>query len=112
MKYRTRAYCEPVRQLDIRFLQRKGLLHEERSIVISWHSGGSMRLGLNPNRAKLEYKIDGKRVEQSINIADTANGYGRRGWWGCPACGRRCAKLYLLGRFVCRQCADLHYESQ
>ena len=112
MKYRSRRYCEPVRQLDIRFLQRRGLLDRERSIVLSWQVGGTMRVGLTPLRAKLVYQVDGRLVEQVINVADGRARYGRRGWWGCPGCGRRCAKLYLYGRFLCRGCAGLHYESQ
>jgi hypothetical protein len=40
---------------------------------------------------------------------------GRRPWWCCPACGRRCGVLYLppgAGRFACRRCYDLAYASQ
>lgn len=36
---------------------------------------------------------------------------GRRYWWLCPACGRRCAHLYGGKIFACRQCYDLTYES-
>lgn len=101
-----------MRQLDIRVFQRKGLLHAERSVVVRWQVGGSIRVELRPHRAKLVYRLGGRLVEQLINIADTANCYGRRGWWGCPGCGRPCAKLYLHDRFLCRRCAGLHYESQ
>ncbi len=40
---------------------------------------------------------------------------GRRPWWQCPVCGRRCGVLYLppgAGRFACRQCYRLAYASQ
>jgi hypothetical protein len=112
VKCTSRKYCEPVRQLDIRVFQRKRLLDAAVSIVIRWQLGGSIRVELRPHRAKLVYQLGGGLVEQLINIADTANGYGRRGWWGCPGCGRLCAKLYLHDRFLCRRCAGLHYESQ
>jgi hypothetical protein len=112
VKRQPRKYCEPVRQLDIRVFQRKRLLDAGGSIVVRWQIGGSMRVALSPHRARVVYQLDGRFVEQSINIADTANGYGRRGWWGCPGCGRLCAKLYLHDRFLCRRCAGLHYESQ
>jgi hypothetical protein len=37
---------------------------------------------------------------------------GVRDWFGCPACGRRCAILYALGgRFRCRGCHHLTYRS-
>jgi hypothetical protein len=112
VKRQPRKYCEPVRQLDIRVFQRKGLLDAGGSIVVRWQIGGSMRVELSPHRARVVYQLDGRLVEQLVNIGDTANGYGRRGWWGCPGCGRLCAKLYLHDRFLCRRCAGLHYESQ
>jgi hypothetical protein len=37
---------------------------------------------------------------------------GRRPWLVCPACGRRCAKLYELDRLACRLCSGLHHRSQ
>ncbi len=38
---------------------------------------------------------------------------GKRPWFLCPSCGRRCAVLYSLGsRIICRKCGRLSYESQ
>lgn len=37
---------------------------------------------------------------------------GSRPWFACPGCGRRCGKLYMTGKFVCRLCARLNYPSQ
>ena len=38
---------------------------------------------------------------------------GRRPWFLCPDCGRRAAKLYLVGgTYACRQCHGLVYRSQ
>lgn len=38
---------------------------------------------------------------------------GRRAWWRCPECGRRCTVLYKEtdGRVGCRQCFRLAYPS-
>jgi hypothetical protein len=36
---------------------------------------------------------------------------GRRYWWLCPQCGRRCATLYGGPRFLCRVCHNLTYET-
>ena len=39
---------------------------------------------------------------------------GRRYWFSCPDCGRRCGKLYLPfdgHKFACRDCHDLTYAS-
>ena len=38
---------------------------------------------------------------------------GRRAWFRCPRCKRRCALLYWRGEtLVCRLCHDLAYASQ
>ncbi len=38
---------------------------------------------------------------------------GKRPWFLCPSCGRRCGVLYSLGsRIICRKCGGLTYESQ
>ena len=38
---------------------------------------------------------------------------GRRPWFRCPACGRRCLRLYRrLESLACRTCHDLAYASQ
>jgi len=36
---------------------------------------------------------------------------GRRYWWLCPSCGRRCAAIYGGPRFLCRVCHNLTYET-
>ncbi len=41
------------------------------------------------------------------------SGGGKRPWFLCPTCGRRCAVIYSLGsRIICRKCGRLSYESQ
>ncbi len=38
---------------------------------------------------------------------------GKRPWFLCPSCGRRCGVLYGIGpRIICRVCGGLTYESQ
>ena len=38
---------------------------------------------------------------------------GKRPWFLCPSCGRRCGVLYSIGsRIICRKCGGLSYESQ
>ncbi len=38
---------------------------------------------------------------------------GKRPWFLCPSCGRRCGVLYAIGsRIICRKCGGLSYESQ
>ena len=38
---------------------------------------------------------------------------GKRPWFLCPECGRRCGILYAIrARLCCRKCGGLSYESQ
>ncbi len=37
---------------------------------------------------------------------------GRRMWFECPVCGRRCGKLYFSTRTACRRCLRLVYPCQ
>jgi hypothetical protein len=49
-----------------------------------------------------------------LTHSETPTG-GSRAWWECPACGRRCALLYLphgRERLGCRRCCRLLYASQ
>lgn len=49
----------------------------------------------------------------ALELTATQAGYGLRYWYACPRCARRCSKLYIGRQDVaCRQCWDLHYESQ
>jgi len=69
--------------------------------------------------AGLRYEIwMGQSVEKQdyiIRLRATRPNYGGRRWWfECPACGRRCFKMYLppgARIFACRGCYDLTYRS-
>ena len=37
---------------------------------------------------------------------------GRRRWFACPRCGKACRVLFGGGRFLCRSCHGLQYQSQ
>lgn len=38
---------------------------------------------------------------------------GKRPWFLCPSCDRRCGVLYSIrSRIICRKCGGLSYESQ
>lgn len=55
--------------------------------------------------------ISGKSCD--LQLTTTQAGYGLRYWYSCPRCARRCSKLYIGRQDVtCRQCLNLHYESQ
>ena len=72
--------------------------HEVRSInVRDWISG---------------YRLSGVDGEPCFDFTHLPSG-GQRTWFLCPACGRRCGVLYAIrGRYACRKCGRLKYESQ
>jgi len=57
----------------------------------------------------------GEHQDQQIPVTYTQATFGRRRWWLCPTCARRCAILCLPPaeqRWACRRCHDLAYECQ
>jgi hypothetical protein len=68
------------------------------------------RLAFPPYRAAFRFEHANLQQERDIVLTDT--GVGRRGWWSCPTCYRRCAVLFLQDRLACRQCSGLHYATQ
>lgn len=58
-------------------------------------------------------QVDGRRGSTSIALTTTRPHFGgKRRWFVCPNCGRRCSKVYLRSSFVCRTCAKAVYPSQ
>jgi hypothetical protein len=55
----------------------------------------------------------GEGVVERIQFGYTCTNFGgRRAWFLCPGCGRRCGKLYAAQLFRCRLCLRLVYRSQ
>ena len=56
--------------------------------------------------------VDAVSGEPEIEWTHLPSG-GKRPWFLCPSCGRRCGVLYLIrSRFLCRKCGGLSYECQ
>ena len=110
--------------LDIRFLQRKGLLAAGSSTDLSL-SGGNRTVSLvkvtsEYSRVILRYS---HRLENGnlkfenypVSIEWTPCNYGgMRAWFRCPTlgCNRRVAILYGGEHFACRHCYQLAYPCQ
>jgi len=58
----------------------------------------------------------GQKRPREVAVTWTPCRYGgMRCWFRCPACDRRCTRLFLplfLTRYACRQCHNLRYRSQ
>lgn len=124
MRSGGRTTTSTYRQLDIRYLQRKGFLRPGTFAPLSWSCNGEpyglIRITAAPDRITLSYshRRNGeqwKREEYAVPLEwQPCNYGGRRAWFRCPAlgCGRRVAILYGGEIFACRHCHNLAYDSQ
>src|SRR5687767_7367378 len=126
-----RATVDQSRSISAGELPRLGLITPGRpqSSTIEWSGEGLWPLGSRGTltvcardtrraTARLTYRAGGAAhpLDEEITLHSTAQPLGGRRWWfQCPACGRRCGKLHLPPaalRFRCRLCHGLAYQSQ
>ncbi len=113
-----------MRPLDIRKLQRDGLLTPGRAFGWHWTVNGkevaSIQMRAEVDRVILNYRSrsnggEWQAMEYPARLEWTGcNLGGRRAWFLCPAqgCGRRVAILFGGSNFACRHCHKLAYECQ
>lgn len=113
-----------MRALDIRKLQRDGLLTAGRAFGWHWTRNGeevaSIQMRTEVDRVILNYRsrsngADWQPMEYPVYLEWTGcNLGGRRAWFLCPArgCGRRVAILFGGSIFACRHCHKLAYKCQ
>jgi hypothetical protein len=114
-------------QIDVRKLQRAGVLTASGSFGWHWSRNGESGgiypgAGRKSDRLTLIYSHkssggDWQAMDYPVRLEWTACTLGgRRVWFLCPAngCGRRVALLYLggAGIFACRHCYRLAYACQ
>lgn len=121
--YHGKATTEDALPLDIRRLERAGVLTPSRVCTWQWTVNDRVRatIGMRAEAGNLtlsyNYTAHGRAAEaisQTIWMESTACALGgHRRWFACPACGGRVAVLYGAGRlFACRRCKSLAYASQ
>lgn len=120
--------------LSIDDLARAGMIRtgEAASCVVEWTGANRTRDGtqsvqvrVDPTRSgrlnlALQYCVtragDARDMVLPVKLTTSPTCYqGRRHWFVCPACYRRCGKLHLPpGQevFACRRCFSLWYRSQ
>ncbi len=118
---------DDMRPLDVRKINRAGLLTPGRYFNWQWTCNGEVTatigLRVEADRVFLQYQNQNHRynggewepMNYGVRLDWTACGFGgRRVWWLCPAlgCGRRVAVLYGGRVFACRQCNRLAYRCQ
>lgn len=114
--------CEDYLSIDIGWLKRQGSLTPDKSGKITWSRGGQTTSsigyrtevgGLRLIYRTLRAEDDWQDVNELISFAWTdANFNGRRQWFACPSCNRRCRIIYGGAYYRCRNCYRLKYESQ
>lgn len=121
-----KSTTEDYRALDVRHLQRDGMLLAGLSFSVDWTSNGnkvaSIQVRAEADRMTLDYRHqrnggEWKPMNYPVRIEWTPCNYGgSRAWFRCPAdgCTRRIGKLFLSssGIFACRHCCQLAYASQ
>lgn len=119
-----KATTSDMRRLDVRRLQRDGLLQPGRAFGWQWTGNGeevaSIQIRTEVDRVMLSYcsRNNGgewQPMEYPVTLEWTpCHLGGRRAWFRCPAtgCGRRVAILYGGTIFACRHCYRLVYASQ
>ena len=115
---------EDSRPLDIRRLQRAGVLKPGRWFGWKWTINGKtvadIQVRVEAQRVVLVYRYrrrgdaNWQDVEQAVYLDHTVCTYGgTRPWWLCPSCGRRVAIVYGPANFyACRHCCQLAYSCQ
>ncbi|MCC2866308.1 MAG: hypothetical protein LK562_00705 [Candidatus Accumulibacter phosphatis] len=113
-----------MRTLDIRRLQRDGLLTPGLAFGWQWTRHGvevaSIQMRTEVDRVILNYRSRGhggewQPMEYPVHLEWTpCHLGGRRAWFLCPArgCGRRVAILFGGTIFACRHCHKLAYPCQ
>ena len=114
--------CEHVFGIDLASLKRQGYLFTGSVGKIKWRRHerivGSIDYRVEDEGLRLIYRTrlpgnDWRDVVELIPFVETPTQFGgRRQWFSCPGCQKRCRILYGGSLFRCRTCHGLKYESQ
>jgi len=118
----SKAATEDYRTLDVRTLQRTGVLTPGWRGGWQWSRNGetSASIGLETEsrdsvRLRYQVKTQGQAEAKDYPVPITwtpCHLGGERPWFCCPCCNRRVAKLYGGVMFACRHCLRLNYAIQ
>lgn len=110
-----KAKCENRPAIDIRRLAREGLLKPSSAFIWRWSDGAMVAAKVHQEALELSYATNLKPMQSyRFEITQTRCNYGgARSWLICPHCQKQCAKIFERnGRFACRSCQRLRYQSQ
>jgi hypothetical protein len=106
------ACLDDLQRLDIRKLVREGyLLDDGQRRWLGWRVGGtmigSMVITAAMDSLALVGHVDGRTVSATVELTDAELTFGRRRYFECPRCERRCSVLYPSLGVVCSDCSGL-----
>lgn len=118
-----RLKAEATKRIDIRRWHRGGDLKAGKAFNWAWTrdgvATGNIHVVVEAGAVRLIYSIrdhadQWRDASQTVTIATTPCHYGgSRPWFTCPICCDRAGVLYLrAGRFACRRCNRIAYQSQ
>lgn len=117
---RTRQRCEDHLSLDIRQLKAHDCLRVGVGCSWQWWRAdellGAVRIDVGSRGLALSYRTGKRDGNHRVEFAWAHCRFGGlRAWFACPDCRRRCAVVYGVnqyGRFSCRHCMHLAYDSE
>lgn len=106
----NRARTSDYRTLGLKQLKRYASYSVGQQFTLRWDSDFILQLKRQADSLFVFVdKVQGYRIP----LEQTQVSFGRRWWYRCPCCERRCGVLYHhSGVFACRHCVKPAYESQ
>ena len=103
--------------IDLAVMRRLGLDNKYGAGTLRWsrngHELGSIAYENLTGGMRLRYTSRDESIKELIPFVYTATKFGgRRKWFECPSCKRRCRVLYGGRYFRCRKCCGAKYQSQ
>ena len=116
-QYRTKKIESIGCVLDVAWLRREGVRQPGQTGSIAWFEDditkASVAYVLKAEGLHLAYEENGEARTEFVPIVSTAAPLGgRRHWFSCPGCARRCRIVYYETRFLCRLCLGAQYASK
>ena len=110
----VRLKAENASALDVAYLSRHGHLDEGNRKRLYWKQYGEVRLEGLVKAFDDHITVDTGFHTYWIGLTQTPCHFGgHRRWFICPRCQKRMGCLYMRhGRFACRRCNRISYQSQ
>jgi hypothetical protein len=119
--YSSAPTCEGTHSIDLAWLRRRRMLEPGRISTLTWSIGGertgAISLAAQTDGVRLLCSLTGRdgtktSINEFVPFTCTATMFGgRRQWFMCLKCRRRCRRIFGGRYFRCRKCYGLVYAS-